>query len=95
MIDRKASDRVGVCNTAAFAALTAILAFCYLADRGPVYQIRRPREAMALCLFAGIVIGGRVTRFLCGGVTRDQFEEMRGCQDDRLVKPASERGEDG
>jgi prolipoprotein diacylglyceryltransferase len=95
MIDRKAADRVRIWNVAAFAAMVAIFVFIYLAEPGPLYQSRRPREAMALCVLSGIVIGGRVVRLLCGEVTRNQFEEMRGRSDDRLVEPDPERVEDG
>jgi hypothetical protein len=95
MIDRKAADRVRICNVAAFFAMVAVLAFLYLAEPGPVYQTRRPRETLTLCFLCGMVVGCRLTRFLCGEVTRNQFEEMRGCQDDRLVEPVPERDEDG
>jgi hypothetical protein len=95
MIDRKAADRVRICNAAVFAAMMAMLAFVYLAEPGPLYQARRPGEAMFLCFLCGMVVGCRLVRFLCGQVARNQLEEMRGCQDDRMVEPAPDRGEDG
>jgi hypothetical protein len=95
LIDRAAANRVRVCNAAVFAAMMAMLVFLYLADRGPLYQAHRPREAMTLCFLCGMVVGCRLTRFLCGEVTRNQFEEMCGRSDDRLVEPVPERDEDG